>query len=214
MIIGFRDEVKQYAEEPLTRQVLLNLLEDYKRPYDKIHELVKAGDLIQIKRGVYVPGPRTHTEKPTNLLLANHLWGPSYVSLETALSHWGLIPERVYETSSVTLKNSKIYKTPVGRFSYVHVSAPYYAFGIKRVQLTEKQTVLMASPEKALCDKIVMTSGVFLRSIRQTRDFLTEDLRMEEEQLRSFRLQEIRSWVNDAPKSSSLLMLVKTIEQL
>jgi hypothetical protein len=214
MVTEFKEVVRQYSEEPLTRQVMLHLLKGYKRPYDKIHELVKAGELIQVKRGVYVPGPKISVEKPASLLLANHLWGPSYISLETALAHWGLIPERVYEISSVTLKNSKNYKTPVGRFTYVHAALPYYAFGIKRVQLTKKQVVLMASPEKALCDKIIMTSGVFLRSIRQTLDFLTEDLRMEEEQLRTFRIQDIASWVNDAPKSSSLTMLIKTIEQL
>ena len=214
MLLEFRDAIQPYSEEPLTKQVLLHLLKDYKRPYDKIHEMVKAGELIPVKRGVYITGPRINAEKPASFLLANHLWGPSYVSLETALSHWGLIPERVYEISSVTLKNSKTYKTPVGRFTYAHASLPYYAFGVKRVQLTKKQMVLMASPEKALCDKIVMTSGVFLRSIRQTRDFLIEDLRLEEEQLRRFNIQDIRSWVKDAPKSSSLEMLIKTIEQL
>jgi hypothetical protein len=210
----FSDVIRPYAEEPLTRQLMLHLLKDYKRPYDKIHELVKAGELIQVKRGVYVPGPQLPIEKPASLLLANHLWGPSYVSLETALAHWELIPERVYEISSVTMKNSKNYKTPVGRFTYLHAPLPYYAFGVKRVRLTEKQVVLMASPEKALCDKIVMTSGMFLRSIKQTRDLLTEDLRLDEEQLRSFRIQDIRSWVDQAPKSSSLEMLIKTIEQL
>lgn len=214
MLTEFKEAVRPYAEEPLTRQVILHLLKDYKRPYDKIHELVKGGELIQVKRGVYVPGPKIEVEKPAALLLANHLWGPSYVSLETALSHWGLIPERVYEISSVTLRNSKAYKTPVGRFSYVHVPHPYYAFGIKRVQLTQKQVVLMASPEKALCDKIITTSGVFLRSIRQALDFLTEDLRLEEDQLRALRTEDLRSWVNDAPKSASLAMLVKTLEQL
>jgi len=214
MISSFTDTIRRYAEEPLTRQILLDALKDYKRPHDKMHELVRSGELIQVKRGVYVPGPGTALEKPASLLLANHLWGPSYVSLETALSYWGMIPERVYETSSVTLRTAKTYKTPVGRFTYTHASVPYYSFGIRRVALTEKQAVLMASPEKALCDKIVMTSGVALRSISQTRDFLLEDLRLDEEAVRALKAPVIASWTKDAPKSASLAMLVKTIEQL
>ena len=214
MVLEFKDAVRRYAEEPLTRQVMLDLLKEYRRPYDKIHELVKDGQLIQLKRGVYIPGPKVPIEKPATYLLANHLWGPSYVSLETALSYWGLIPERVYEITSVTLKSAKTYKTPLGRFRYLHGGLPYYAFGIRSVQLTEKQRVLIASPEKALCDKIVVTSGVFLRSIRQARDFLLEDLRLDEDRLRELRLEEINSWLGDAPKSSSLAMLVKTIAQL
>jgi len=86
--------------------------------------------------------------------------------MESALSHWGLIPERVYEISSVTTQNSKIYKTSVGRFSYIHVPLPYYSFGIQQVELTKKQRVMMATPEKALCDKIITTPGILLRSIK------------------------------------------------
>ncbi|GAA4334820.1 hypothetical protein GCM10023184_29180 [Flaviaesturariibacter amylovorans] len=193
---------------------MLQLLKDYRRPNDKIHELLKRGELLQVKRGIYIPGPKVPVAQPAGVLLANHLRGPSYVSQETALAHWGLIPERVYEISSVTLKSAKSYKTPVGRFSYAHAALPYYAFGIRRVQLTPRQAVLMASPEKALCDKIILTSGVILRSVRQATDFLMEDLRIDEEQLRTLQHSEIHSWIPDAPKSSSLTMLLKTLEQL
>lgn len=214
MIAEFKEEIRKYAEEPLTKQLILDLLKDYKRPNDKIHELIKKGEITQVKRGLYIPGPKIQVEKPSAILLANYLRGPSYVSLETALSYWQLIPEKVYEISSLTLKESKIYKTPAGRFSYLHASLPYYALGIRRVQITQKQAVLIASPEKALCDKIIMTSGVFLRSLRQTINFLIEDLRMEKENLRSFNVNEIRSWIEVAPKSASLAMLVKTIENI
>lgn len=210
----FRELIQNYAEEPLNHQVMTHLLKNYKRPNDKIHELIKSGDLLQVRRGLYIAGPRIKVEKPSNFLLANHLRGPSYVSLETALSHWSLIPERVYEVASVTLQSAKLYQTPVGRFRYLHADLPYYAFGINSVRLSARQRVLIASPEKALCDKIVMTSGVFLRSVRQAREFLLEDLRMEEDGLRKLRLPEIQSWINESPKSASLEMLVKTLQQL
>jgi hypothetical protein len=210
----FSEVIRPFAEEPLTLQILLDLFKDYKRPYDKINELVKKGELIMVKKGFYVPGTRLNIPRPESFLIANHLWGPSYVSLESALSHWSLIPERVYEISSVTMKSTKAYQTPVGRFTYLHASVPYYSFGIKSVALTKKQFALVASPEKALCDKIVMTSGIFLRSTIQVKEFLLEDLRMETEALRQLNLQQIASWTNDAPKKSSLAMLIKTLQDL
>lgn len=210
----FREAMQQYAEEPLTLQILLGLLKGYKRPYDKIHEMVKKEELIPVKKGFYIPGPRLGISRPESFLIANHLWGPSYVSLEAALSHWGYIPERVYEVSSMTIKAAKTYKTPVGRFRYFHAQLPYYSFGIKSVALTRRQTVLMASPEKALCDKIVMTSGILLRSERSVQEFLLEDLRMEEEALRKLEIRTIASWLPDAPKKNSLQMLIKTLNNL
>ena len=121
----FGETIRGFEGQPLTRQILMDLLKDYKRPYDKISEMVKQGELIQVKRGIFVPGPKLHMGQPEPFLLANHLAGPSYVSLETALSHWGLIPEQVFETASATTGRSKSYRTQVGRFSYVHLPLPY-----------------------------------------------------------------------------------------
>ena len=210
----FIEAIQNYSEQPITKQILLDLLKDYKRPFDKIHELVKQGILLQVKRGIFIPGPRLKIARPESFLLANHLLGPSYVSLDSALSHWGLIPERVFEISSVTTNPSKIYKTAIGRFSYTHMELPYYSFGIKQVALTKKQTVLMASPEKALCDKIITTSGVLLRSVKQTLALLIEDFRIEKLLLRDLEITTISNWLDAAPKKNSLLVLLKTLKSL
>jgi predicted transcriptional regulator of viral defense system len=206
----FRRKVKEYAEAPITHQIVAEMLPEYNRPNDKISELLKNGELLAVRRGLYVPGPETDLSIPNSFLIANHLRGPSYISLESALSYWNIIPERVYQISSVTLKTTKNYTTPIGRFSYQYLAAPYYSFGIQSV----KQTALIASPEKALCDKIILTSGVLLRSISQTRDFLLDDMRMDEEILRTLNISTIQSWIEDAPKKNSLQMLIKTLEQL
>ncbi len=212
--MDFRQLIQDYAEEILTRQVILSLLSKYKRPNDKINELVKKGALITLKKGLYIPGPGMNIRKPEPFLVANHLWGPSYVSLETALSYWGFIPERVYEISSITIKSAKTYKTAMGRFRYLHADLPYYSFGIRSVQLTPRQVALVAAPEKALCDKVIMTSGVLLRSVKQARAFLIEDLRLDEDRLRELNLNEMRTWLNDAPKKTSLEILIKTLSTL
>jgi hypothetical protein len=59
-----------------------------------------------------------------------------------------------------------------------------------------------------------MTSGIFLRSTKQVKEYLIDDLRIEEEILQKLNLREIDSWLNDAPKKSSLQMLVKTLNDL
>lgn len=210
----FQEAIRDYAEQPITKQALLDLLKEYKRPYDKITELVKQNILVLVRRGIYIPGPKLNIAKPESFLLANHLLGPSYISLETALSHWGLIPERVYETSSVTTQKSAVYNTPAGRFSYMHVSLPYYSFGIQQVELTKRQIALVATPEKALCDKIVTTSGLLLRSSKQVMELLVDDLRIEKDMLRNLNIREISKWLIDAPKRNSFDILIKTLKNI
>jgi len=212
--MNFRKRLKDYSEAPITRHVILELLVDYQRPNDKISELIKNNELVAIKRGLYIAGPETELPTPEPFLIANHLRGPSYVSLESALAYWNMIPERVYEISSVTVKTAKTYQTPAGRFSFMHLKTPYYSYGIKNIVHSAKQSMLIASPEKALCDKIVLTPNINLRSVKQTRDFLLEDLRMDDEILRALDTHSIQSWINNAPKKESLKMLVKTLIEL
>lgn len=199
---------------PLNRHIMLDILKEYKRPNDKISELIKSGEIISLKKGLYVNAAKNGVSATEPFLIANHLWGPSYISLESALSYWGLIPERVYETSSMTIKLSKKYKTSAGRYTYRTIPWPYYSFGIKSIELSESQTVLIASPEKALCDKIITTSRLVLRGTSQTLKFLTDDLRIEHESLQKLDLKAMRSWAKEAPKKQSLLMLIKTLEKL
>ena len=210
----FRTMIKEYAETPLSRHLILELLRDYQSPNDKISELLKSKELISLRRGLYVIGPNIDLPQPEPFLIANHLRGPSYVSLESALSYWNMIPERVYEISSVTTKTSKQYKTQVGRFSYQQLKIPYYSYGIKNIEYSPKQTILIASREKALCDKIVLTPKINLRSIKQTKEFLIEDLRMDTETLRTLETKNIEYWIKDAPKKNSLKMLIKTLVEL
>ncbi|MCR9228298.1 MAG: hypothetical protein NXH90_12840 [Flavobacteriaceae bacterium] len=212
--MDFRTKIKDFAEGPISRHLILELLSGYDRPNDKISELIKNNELISIRRGLYITGPEMDLPSPEPFLIANHLRGPSYVSLEAALFYWNLIPERIYEISSATIKTSKTYKTAVGRFSYHQLKLPYYSHGIKSIAYSPKQTALIASPEKALCDKIVLTPRVNLRSIKQTQQFLLDDLRMDSEILNTLNLEIMETWIENAPKKNSLKMLIKTLRLL
>lgn len=210
----FRRKIKEYVNVPLTHQLVSEVLTGYRRPNDKISELINSGFLISLRRGLYVPGPESDLPVPHLFVVANHLRGPSYISLESALSYRGIIPERVPETCSITLKASFAYDTPVGRFTYRHLDSPYYSFGIERMEVAPGQFAMVASAEKAICDKIITTSGINLRSRSQTLDFLVEDLRIDEETLGTLNAAKIERWTEDAPKRTSLQMLVKTIRSL
>ena len=207
-------EIQSYAAQPLTHQLLLSILKDYKRPNDKVHALLREGMLASIKKGLYIAGPAANAVKPEPFLMANHILGPSYVSLDTALSYYGLIPERVYEIASMTTKATRKYNSPMGLFSYTHLQLPYYSFGIRQIKLSDEQWALVACPEKALFDKVVTTTGVVFRSSQTVKSYLLDDLRMDEDSLKGFDIRSMLEWVPDAPKKESLSLLIKTIRDL
>jgi len=142
-------------------QTLLALFANYSKPRERILRMVKNGELIRLKNGFYLIADKI--KQGPNILVpyeqvANLLYGPSYVSLEWALSFYGMIPERVHTITSMTLGRNKEYQTPVGNFVYYRLSSDSYSIGI-----TQKKTsdfvggFLMASPEKALADLVFKT---------------------------------------------------------
>lgn len=209
-----REALQSYSGQPLTHHLLMSLLKDYKRPNDKIHALLREGVLEYIKKGLYVSGPTLKANRPEPFLLANHILGPSYVSLESALSYYGFIPERVYEITSITIKAARKFETPMGVFSYIRLPLPYYSFGIQQIKLSDQQYAMMASPEKALCDKVVTTSGLQLRNQKNGMSYLVEDLRMDRDSLKGLNTKAISEWLPYASKKASLSILIKTINSL
>ncbi|MHA4894616.1 type IV toxin-antitoxin system AbiEi family antitoxin domain-containing protein [Pedobacter sp. PWIIR3] len=212
--MDIREELRILSNQPLTHQLLAGLLKDYKRPNDKILSLKADGLIDPIKKGLYVAGRSLGGERPENALLANHILGPSYLSMESALSHYGLIPEKVFAVTSMTIKAPRNFKTSIGLFTYAKLTLPYYAFGLTTISLSKDQHAIMAIPEKALCDKIVATAGINLRSLSSARDYVFGNLRMEEDDLAKFDLTVMSSWLENAPKRESLEMLIKMIGKI
>ncbi len=212
--MNYRIDLSKYSDQPISTQVLLGLLKGYSRPYDKIMEMVNQGILVQLRRGLYMTSSLVSPITPEPFLIANHLYGPSYISLDSALFHWGLIPERVFEISSVTPRMSKKIMVQNVVYSYTHLPIAYSPLGIQSISLTKTQTVLIASPEKALCDKVITTSGINLRSRQQALAFLVEDLRIEKDQLRELNTTEMTSWLPVCPKSKSIQLLIETLSAL
>jgi hypothetical protein len=134
---------------------------------------VKTGKLLSLRRGVYALATPYRRRDPHPFEIANVLVRPSYVSLESALSFHGLIPEAVFVTTSVTTAAPSTFDTALGRFDFRHV-APDFLWGYtEQVVAGGKRTALVARPEKALLDLAYLRPGAdaepFLRQLRLER---------------------------------------------
>lgn len=146
-----------------------------------LHRAVRAGELIRLKRGLFLLQPEFRKSSPHPFVVAALLHAPSHISLETALSHHGLIPEAVYQVASVTPSRSRVFDTPIGRFSFQRVPAVDPRAGVQAVKLGQDSWAFIASPLRAIADLVYLRSSVSWA--KDGLDFLTDSLRMEEEDL-------------------------------
>lgn len=123
--------IDYYKGVPLNVEVLETELSGYQARRNKIAALVKEGVLIRVINGVYVVNPDVSGVGIERRIVANTLYGPSYVSFETALAHYGLIPERVVEIRSAVSCRAKNYDTALGRFCYRTVPGDVFPIGIR-----------------------------------------------------------------------------------
>jgi hypothetical protein len=167
------------AGEEFDYQVLLDSLAGYASPRDRISRLLRQGAIIRIKKGLYIFGDSFRRGPYSREILANLIYGPSYISLDYALQYYGLIPERVETVTSVTTGRSREFASPVGRFSYRTIPLAAFRTGMDRVELAEGRSCLMAIPEKALADKLLCGRGSGITSRRELYSYLVEELRMD-----------------------------------
>ena len=111
-------------------QNLIPLLTDNTNHYACIARMVEKGELIRLKNGFFVIAAKLYTTPVPYEQIGNLLYGPSYISFEWALSHYGMIPEGVYVVTSASATRSKSFKTPLGTFDYVYLSHFRYTIGI------------------------------------------------------------------------------------
>lgn len=196
---------------PVTSATLCSLYPEVKTKWKKVEQLEKDGEVIRLKRNLYVASPQRTGIKLSLNLIANHLLAPSYVSMSTALRHYGLIPEAVYITQSMTFKPAKTFETPIGIFSFTHIDRATYPIGL--VQVRENDiTFVMASPEKALCDLIANTPGLHLRYQKDARKFLEEDIRFDMERLHTLDKDILTAYAQTGKKASSIQTILKLLE--
>tara|TARA_Y100001001_G_scaffold55923_1_gene52779 strand:+ start:133 stop:858 length:726 start_codon:yes stop_codon:yes gene_type:complete len=206
-------QLQRFGVVPFNHGALLPLLSRYRRPNDKIAEWIRQGVLIPLKRGLYVVGSPWRQGELCPPLVANHLYGPSGVSLEYALAWHGLIPERPHEVTSVTPRRGRRFETTLGRFSYTRLPTDLFPIGLRQESLPGGPTFLIAGPEKALCDKIVLTGNLRITSASAMRAFLFEDLRVDEDMLEGMELSVIEHYASAGHKTGPLKALLKVLEE-
>lgn len=162
---------------------LMSLLKHYRAPHRKITGLLKQGELVRVKKGLYILGDELRTAPVNRILLANLIYGPSYVSQEYALQFYGLIPERVHTITSMTDKRNKHFETPLGIFQYSYLNQKQFSMGVDRL-LIHEIPVLIACPEKALCDCLKYCPD--LKTKDDMQQYLFDDMRLEKEALQTF----------------------------
>jgi len=191
-----------------------NLLSEngYKYINDKIKYMKQQGLLTSLKKGLYVynsPYVKTLISKE---IIANNLLGPSYISYEYALYYHGITPERVEAVTSATTKRAKTFSTPHGVFSYRHIDKTLYALGVEIVS-SKQGNFMMASKEKALCDKVFNTKGVKIASKKAMLLFLEEDLRVDMDELFDMDLEIVTKYA-EISKSKRVEFLHKVLKDM
>ncbi len=115
---------------------------------------IATGDIVRIRRGLYCLNSNLQRTPINELGLAQIVYGPSYISMETALRFYNWIPEAVYSITSVSINKAKDFKTPLGLYHYKRVPQKVFYSGVERVIDDYGNVILIASPLKALCDYV------------------------------------------------------------
>jgi len=193
------------------KSILRNM--NYENINNKIVNLKKKNILKSVKKGLYIHNSQVTKNIISKELLSNILLdNPSYISLDYALHFHGLIPESVHEITAITTKRSKVFKTEIGVFSYKQIKNELFGLGI-RIEKREHVTFLIASKEKAICDKIYLTSELELNSKTSMIDFLENDLRIDIEDLEGLDSSIFLKYykISKSKKINILLNLIKEL---
>lgn len=200
----------KYGNLPVSAATLALEFSEIRKPGQRLSLLERNGDIVRLKRGLYVCSEKV-SGKPFSLeLIANRLLTPSYVSMSTALRYYGLIPEAVYVTQSMTTKESREYENAVGQFVYTRMKRDAFNIGICNVE-ENGYSFLIASPEKALCDLIANTPSLLLRYRKETLVYLEEDIRLDMDAFYRFNPAIFKHYIEAGGKKAASINSILTL---
>lgn len=205
-------DLEHIGNIPVSTSAVASLFPEMKAGNQKVRNLEAAGQIIRLKKGLYVVSPKVSRVALSTELIANHLYAPSYVSKQTALRYYGLIPEAVFTTQSMTVKHSRNFETPVGRFEYQSIAREAFSIGITYIN-KQSYSFLIATPEKALCDMIANSPKVNLRYLKDVEIYLEEDIRMDIEDFRNMDVTFFEHYAQAGKKAKSVTTLIKYLRK-
>jgi len=146
-----------------------------------VSRAVEAKEVIRLKPGIYCLAKEFRRQEPHPFAIAQMLYPPSYVSLETALSHHGLIPEAVYQVASVSNRRMQRFQTSLGTFTYFRVPSKHLMAGVVSTEVQKETWAFIATPLRAIADL------VYIQKIDWKKHgiaFLLDSMRIEEDDLK------------------------------
>ena len=191
-----------------TTEYLKYELKKYAEPNNKIHLMIISNELIPLTKGVF-----ENNKNANPFTLARWISYPSYISFESALSYYGLIPEGVYAITSASLnkRKNKKYTNFFGTFTYSDIPERVYPLGVILVSIDDNYSFYIASKEKALCDKIY--KSYLINNYNELETLLFADLRIDKEVLLTFNLNDMKTY-SENYKSTNVNLLYKYLRKL
>lgn len=190
----------------ITNDIAKKNLINYSNKNNKISRDIRDGKLFKIVTGLYETSPTT-----PGYLLAGSIYGPSYISFEYALSYYGLIPERVSTITCSTFdkKKKKVFNTSFGTFTYRDIPPLVYPEEII-LKTEDNYSYQIASPEKALCDKLYTLKP--LNNYSNLENMLFNDLRIDKENFNKLNIEKIEK-LSNLYHSTNINLLAKYIRR-
>lgn len=142
---------------------------------------VKQGYLVRLRQGHYA-FPEYRESADFTLYFANRIYKPSYISLHTVLSFYGIIPESVPQITSVTTLKTMTFTNLFGQYSYKNIK-PELMFGYELKEMEGGRRIMMATPEKAVADLLYLypfyNSEPDIEELRLDESYMTTDFNVE-----------------------------------
>lgn len=204
--MNWSEFLSRFMEQPLFHSSMLQVFRESQEYIQvQISRWVEAGKLVQIRRGWYLIAEPYRSRRIPPEVIGNRVVTPSYLSLDWALSHHGLIPEDAPNPTSVTTARAQDFRAAGRLFIYRHIKPAYFR-GYSKMLHGENEIVI-ASPEKALWDKLYL----HLRGNRFSMDWL-EGLRLQN--LEEFELFKWRDFMRMTPSASIHQASAKVLEYI
>jgi len=182
-----------------------------------------AGEVSIIRRGLYLLEPPFRQVGIDPIMLSSLIYGPSYISFESALRFYGLIPDIVQTVSAATSRRSCMFNTSVGYFTFTRVPVRSLLAGVRGIAMESGHrgvTTLMASPARAIADLVYLRRDVCWD--KEGFDFLEGSMRIEPEELwaqllkkdleavfDAYRNQRVRSFITGLMTGRSAALMTK-----
>jgi len=206
-------ELEKYKSRVIEHSTISSILKNlgYKKINDKIVWLKNKDILIPLKNSYYIYNS-LYNELISLEIISNTLLGPSYISLDYALWFYGLIPESVYEITAITTKRAKSFKNTYGTFSYKYIKKELFNIGLE-IKNNKNGNFIIATKEKAVCDKVYFTKNIDIRSQNSIIRFLEDDLRVDIDELKDCNINILKEYLQ-VSKSKKIDTLIKVIQGL